>query len=80
MVKERSAAPVWSMILIMTTVLACVVKGVGVGLGSVAIAVVISCVTSTTSAVVKDFGVPIVSRQCFGVGVVLADMADIPSA
>ena len=59
MLKERSDA-VWRMTLTMTTVLVCVVESVRVGLGSVEIAVFISCVTSMTSVVRKDFGVPIV--------------------
>ena len=79
MLKERSVA-VWRMILITTTVLACVGESVRVGPGSVEIAVFIGLVTSTTSVVTKDFSVPIVSRHLFGASVVPRDLADIPIA
>ena len=78
MPKERSDA-VWLVIPIITTVWACVVKGVGVGPLSVGIAVSTRGVTSMISVVKKAFTVPTVSRHFFIPSVVL-HLAAIPNA
>ena len=76
--KERSDA-VWLVIPIMTTVWACVVKGVGVGPLSVGIAVLTRGVTSMISVVKQAFTVATVTRQFFIPSVVL-HLAAIPNA
>jgi len=64
---------------ITTTVSACVVKDVRVGVGFVMIAVFTKGVTSTISAAKKGFTVPIVSRHFFIPSIVM-DLAVIPNA